>query len=130
MEDTRVSILGVAADRLPVYLSIFAVAVGIMAVYATATRWDSIEQIIRCFFDLLREYASGLITVLVAVEGVVMGLNEIRTRQKIADAVKVERQRNQEERLSGRREERAEIIRILEQSGKGDSAQLLRERMG
>ena len=100
-----------------------------MAVYASVARWDSIEQILKCFFDLLREYASGLIAVLVAVEGVVMGLNEIRTRQKVEDALREERQRNQESRREARREERAEIIRMLEQAGKGDSAQLLRERM-
>jgi hypothetical protein len=130
LEDTRVSILGVAAERLPIYLSIFTLFVVCVFVWAAAERWDSIEQITLRFFELLKEHTSGLIAVLIAGEGVVMGLNEIRTRQKIADAVKAERQRIQEERLAGRLEERAEIIRILEQAGKRDSAQLLRDHTG
>ena len=67
--------------------------------------------------EYLNGYVSGAILMCGAIEGVVMGLNEIRTRRKVAAA-----------RKEARREARQEGIRVLEQAGKGDSAQILKER--
>ena len=46
-EDERVSILGVAKQRLPGYLAVFTVTVVCVLVIAIVSSWDSIGEIIR-----------------------------------------------------------------------------------
>ena len=127
MDETRVSILGVAAERLPYYLAVFALVVVLLLGYAAWKCWDSIEDIARYYTHLLDRCMPALVTMLVAVEGVIMGLNEIRTRQLIAEARREERRKTTvEAREEGIREGMEEAIRKLESAGNREAAQILR----
>ena len=118
-EDDRASILGVAKQRLPGYLVVFTVAAIILLVVAIVRSWDSIGEIFGYYPDLLNKYMPAVVTLMIAVEGGIMGGTAL--------LLKLNRERAVEEgRKKGREEAIRESIQFLEESGKGDAAQLLR----
>ena len=118
-EDDRASILGVATQRLPGYLFVFTVAAIILLVVAIVRSWDSIGEIFGYYPDLLNKYMPAVVTLMIAVEGGIMGGTAL--------LLKLNRERAVEEgRQKGRKEAIRETIQFLEESGKGDAAQLLR----
>ena len=118
-EDDRASILGVAKQRLPGYLFVFTVAAIILLVVAIVRSWDSIGEIFGYYPDLLNKYMPAVVTLMIAVEGGIMGGTAL--------LLKLNRERAVEEgRQKGRAEAIRESIQFLEESGKGDAAQLLR----
>ena len=146
-EDDRASILGVAKQRLPGYLFVFTVAAIILLVVAIVRSWDSIGEIFGYYPDLLNKYMPAVVTLMIAVEGGIMGgtalllkLNRERAVEEGRKKGRLEghqegRQEGHQEgiregirqgRQEGREEAIRETIQFLEESGKGDVAQLLR----
>ena len=72
-EDERVSILGVAKHRLPIHLAVFTVAVIALLVVAIVRSWDSIGEIVLDYPYLLNTFMPAVVTLLIAVEGGIMG---------------------------------------------------------
>ena len=146
-EDERVSILGVAKQRLPGYLAAFTVTVVCVLVVAIVSSWDSIGEIVRYYSHLLSTYVPAVVTTMIAVEGGIMGatalllkLNREKAaeegrkegiREGIREGIQKGRQEGRQEgiqegRQEGIREGIRETIQFLEQSGKDDVAQFLR----
>ena len=142
-EDERASILGVAKHRLPVHLTAFTVAVIALLVVTVVRSWDSIGEIVQDYPYLLNKYMPAVVTILIAVEGGIMGRTALLLKLNREMAVEEGRQEGRQE---GRREGRQEgirkgirrgrqqgireIIQFLEKSGKGDVAQFLRRSNG
>ena len=122
-EDDRASILGVAKQRLPGYLFVFTVAAIILLVVAIVRSWDSIGEIFGYYPDLLNKYMPAVVTLLIAVEGGIMGGTALLLKLNRERAVEEGRKKG---RLEGRAEAIRETIQFLEESGKADVAQLLR----
>ena len=72
-DDERVSILGVAKHRLPLHLAAFTVAVIALLVVAIVRSWDSIGEIVLDYPYLLNTFMPAVVTLLIAVEGGIMG---------------------------------------------------------
>ena len=150
-EDERASILGVAKHRLPGHLAAFTVAVIALLVVAIVRSWDSMGEIVRDYPYLLNTYMPAVVTLLIAVEGVIMGRTALLLKLNREMAVEEGRKEGiqvgiQEGRQVGIREGRrkgrregirkgirkgrqegiSETIRFLEESGKDDVAQFLR----
>ena len=138
-QDERASILGVAKHRLPGYLPIFTVAVIFLLVVAVVRCWDSIEEIIRYYPYLLSKYMPAVVTVLIAVEGGIMGRTALLLQLQREKAVEEGRQEGRQEGIQegiqkgrhegvqeGIRKGIQEAIQFLEKSGKGDIAEALR----
>ena len=130
-QDERASILGVAKHRLPGYLSIFTVAVIFLLVVAVVRCWDSLAEMVRYYPYLLTKYMPAVVTMLIAVEGGLMGRTALLLRLQREQAVEEGRQEGRQEGIQegiqkGRQEGIQEAIRFLEKSGKGDLAQSLR----
>ena len=154
-EDERVSILGVAKHRLPVHLGAFTVAVIALLVVAIVRSWDSIGEIVLDYPYLLNTFMPAVVTLLIAVEGGIMGGTALLLKLNREKAVEEGRKEGiqvghrkgvqegrqegiQEGRRKGRREGIRkglregiregirETIQFLEKSGKGDVAQFLR----
>ena len=149
--DERASILGVAKHRLPVHLTAFTVAVIALLVVAVVRSWDSIGEIVQDYPYLLNKYMPAVVTILIAVEGGIMGRTALLLKLNREMAVEEGRregiqegrqegiQKGREEGIrkgiqkgirkgvrKGRQEGIREAIRFLEKSGKGDVAQFLR----
>ncbi len=122
-EDDRASILGVAKQRLPGYLFVFTIAAIVLLVVAIVRSWDSIGEIFGYYPDLLNKYMPAVVTLLIAVEGGIMGGTALLLKLNRERAVEEGRKKG---RLEGRAEAIRETIQFLEESGKADVAQLLR----
>ena len=122
-QDERASILGVAKHRLPGYLPIFTVSVVFLLVVAIVRCWDSITEIVRYYPYLLSKYIPAVVTILIAVEGGIMGSTALLLKLQREKAVEEGIQKGRQE---GIQEGIRETIRFLEKSGKGDVAQFLR----
>ena len=72
-DDERVSILGVAKHRLPIHLAVFTVAVIALLVVAIVRSWDSMGEIVLDYPYLLNTFMPAVVTLLIAVEGGIMG---------------------------------------------------------
>ena len=142
-QDERASILGVAKHRLPGYLPIFTVAVIFLLAVAVVRCWDSIEEIIRYYPYLLSKYMPAVVTILIAVEGGIMGRTALLLKLQRERAVEEGRQEGIQEGIQKGRQEGIqegrqegiqegvqegirETIQFLEKSGKGDIAEFLR----
>ena len=142
-EDERASILGVAKHRLPGHLIAFTVAVIALLVVAIVRSWDSMGEIVRDYPYLLNTYMPAVVTLLIAVEGVIMGRTALLLKLNREMAVEEGRKEGIQEGIregiqkgvrkglrrgirKGRQEGIREAIRFLEKSGKGDVAQFLR----
>ena len=138
-EDERASILGVAKHRLPGHLIAFTVAVIAPLVVAIVRSWDSMGEIVRDYPYLLNTYMPAVVTLLIAVEGVIMGRTALLLKLNREMAVEEGRKEGIQEGIQkgvrrgmrkgirkGRQEGIREAIRFLEKSGKGDVAQFLR----
>ncbi len=150
-EDERASILGVAKHRLPGHLIAFTVAVIALLVVAIVRSWDSMGEIVRDYPYLLNTYMPAVVTLLIAVEGVIMGrtalLLKLNREMAVEEGRKEGIQKGRQEGIregiqkgvqkgvqkglrrgirKGRQEGIREAIRFLEKSGKGDVAQFLR----
>ena len=138
-EDERASILGVAKHRLPGHLIAFTVAVIALLVVAIVRSWDSMGEIVRDYPYLLNTYMPAVVTLLIAVEGVIMGRTALLLKLNREMAVEEGRKEGIQEGIQkgvrrgmrkgirkGRQEGIREAIRFLEKSGKGDVAQFLR----
>ena len=141
--DERASILGVAKHRLPVHLTAFTVAVIALLVVAVVRSWDSIGEMVQDYPYLLNKYMPAVVTILIAVEGGIMGRTALLLKLNREMAVEEGRQegiqKGREEGIrtgirkgirKGRQEGIREIIQFLEKSGKGDVAQFLRRSNG
>ena len=168
-DDERVSILGVAKHRLPIHLAVFTVAVIALLVVAIVRSWDSMGEIVLDYPYLLNTFMPAVVTLLIAVEGGIMGGTALLlklNREKAVEEGRKEgiqeghqkgvqegrqegiREGRQEGIQEGRRKGRREGIRkgrregirqgrqegiretiqFLEETGKGDVAQFLREQ--
>ena len=134
-EDERVSILGVAKQRLPGYLAVFTVTVVCVLVVAIVRSWDSIGEIVRYYSQLLSTYVPAVVTTMIAVEGGIMGATALLLKLNREKAAQEGRKEGRQEgiregirkgRQEGIREGIRETIQFLEQSGKDDVAQFLR----
>ena len=114
----RVSLLGVSADRLPYYLPFFALSVAFLVGVAVGKGGASIEEILKQLWSVTSRYLPVIVSVMIAVEGVIVTLGEIRTRQKVRDA-----ERRAENRVINR------AIRALEEAGVTEGARIVRERI-
>ena len=145
--DERASILGVAKHRLPVHLTAFTVAVIALLVVAVVRSWDSIGEMVQDYPYLLNKYMPAVVTILIAVEGGIMGRTALLLKLNREMAVEEGRQEGRQEGIQkgreegirtgirkgirkGRQEGIREIIQFLEKSGKGDVAQFLRRSNG
>ena len=154
-EDERASILGVAKHRLPGHLTAFTVTVIVLLAVAIVRSWDSIGEIVQDYPYLLNKYMPAVVTILIAVEGGIMGRTALllKLNREMAveegrregiqegiqegreEGIQVGRQKGRREGIrkgiqkgirKGRQEGIREAIRFLEKSGKGDVAQFLR----
>ena len=114
----RVSLLGVSANRLPYYLPFFALSVTFLLGAAVGKGGASIEEILNHLWSFASKYLPVIVPVMIAVEGVIVTLGEIRTRQMIRDA-----ERKAENRVVNR------AIRALEEAGETGGARIVRERI-
>jgi len=125
--DDRASIFGVAKTRLPAYLGTFSLASVSMLVYSIWHGWDGIENIVGLYSGLLSRYIPTVVAMLITVEGIYMGgtalLLRLQRRKAREEGV-------QEGRKEGRQEGIEKAIQILEQSGKSDAVQILRDSNG
>ena len=78
----------------------------------------SIEEILNHLWSFASKYLPVIVAVMIAVEGVIVTLGEIRTRQMIRDA-----ERKAENRVVNR------AIRALEKAGETEGARIVRERI-
>ena len=138
-EDERASILGVAKHRLPGYLAAFATAVIVLLAVAIVRSWDSIGEMVQDYPYLLNKYMPAVVTILIAVEGGIMGRTALLLKLNREMAVEEGRREGIQEGIrqgiregrregvrKGRQDGIREAIRFLEKSGKGDVAQFLR----
>ena len=89
------------------------------------------EKIVRYYPYLLTKYMPAVVTMLIAVEGGLMGRTALLLKLQREQAVEEGRQEGRQEGIQegiqkGRQEGIQEAIRFLEKSGKGDLAQSLR----
>ena len=117
-EDERVSILGVAKHRLPVHLAAFTVAVIALLVVAIVRSWDSIGEIVLDYPYLLNTFMPAVVTLLIAVEGGIMGGTALLLKLNREKAVEEGRKEGiQVGHQKGVREGRQEGIQAGRQEG-------------
>ena len=104
-EDERVSILGVAKHRLPVHLAAFTVAVIALLVVAIVRSWDSIGEIVLDYPYLLNTFMPAVVTLLIAVEGGIMGGTALLLKLNRERAVEEGRKEGREEGIQAGRQE-------------------------
>ena len=107
-----------SANRLPYYLPFFALSVTFLLGAAVGKGGASIEEILNHLWSFASKYLPVIVSVMIAVEGVIVTLGEIRTRQMIRDA-----ERKAENRVVNR------AIRALEEAGDTGGARIVRERI-
>ena len=105
----QLSLLDVSAKRFPYYLAFVEVVVltGVATVLVEGLQLDKplvqrIVPVLDALAEYLNNYVSAAILACGAVEGVIMGLGEIRTQQKVAAACREaseEARRKERERL-------------------------------
>ena len=131
-EDDRASILGVAKQRLPGYLFVFTVAAIILLVVAIVRSWDSIGGIFGYYPDLLNKYMPAVVTLMIAVEGGIMGGTALLLKLNRERAVEEGRKKgrleghqegHQEGRQEGHQEGRQEGIREGIRQGRQEGRQ-------
>ena len=113
-DDERVSILGVAKHRLPIHLAVFTVAVIALLVVAIVRSWDSIGEIVLDYPYLLNTFMPAVVTLLIAVEGGIMGGTALLLKLNREKAVEEGRKKG---RLEGHQEGRQEGIQEGHQKG-------------
>ena len=106
-----------------------------MLVIAVVSRWDSMVAIAQYSQHLLTKWTPAVVTILIAVEGVVMTLSEIRTRQKVQEGRQEGLQKGRQEGLQEGRQEGLQeglqrSIELLEQSGESSAAKILKDQNG
>ena len=128
-------------------MTAFTVAVVALLVVAVVRSWDSIGEIVQDYPYLLNKYMPAVVTILIAVEGGIMGRTALLLKLNREMAVEEGRregiqegrqegiQKGREEGIRkgirrGRQEGIREIIQFLEKSGKGDVAKFLRRSNG